>query len=62
MIVGDYIFDGHVSVHSDTGTVAPERCVFGIMLDVSAFLGNITFTSLSPLESSNQFEIMCISD
>lgn len=25
---------------SDTGTVAPERCVFGIMLDVSAFLGN----------------------
>lgn len=25
---------------SDTGTMAPERCVFGIMLDVSAFLGN----------------------
>lgn len=24
---------------SDTGTMAPERCVFGIMLDVSAFLG-----------------------
>lgn len=24
---------------SDTGTLAPERCVFGIMLDVSAFLG-----------------------
>ncbi|XP_010879202.1 DNA damage-regulated autophagy modulator protein 2b [Esox lucius] len=27
---------------SDTGTVAPERCVFGIMLDVSAFLGVAT--------------------
>ena len=26
---------------SDTGTMAPERCVFGIMLDVSCFLGNI---------------------
>lgn len=24
---------------SDTGAMAPERCVFGIMLDVSAFLG-----------------------
>ncbi|XP_030632841.1 DNA damage-regulated autophagy modulator protein 2b [Chanos chanos] len=27
---------------SDTGTVPPERCVFGIMLDVSAFLGVAT--------------------
>ncbi|CAN9511988.1 unnamed protein product [Ophioblennius macclurei] len=27
---------------SDTGTVAPERCVFGIMLDISAFLGMAT--------------------
>ncbi|KAF7661933.1 hypothetical protein LDENG_00250330 [Lucifuga dentata] len=27
---------------SDTGTTAPERCVFGIMLDVSAFLGVAT--------------------
>ncbi|KAJ0050357.1 hypothetical protein NL108_017854 [Boleophthalmus pectinirostris] len=27
---------------SDTGTMAPERCVFGIMLDVSAFLGVFT--------------------
>ncbi|XP_029946836.1 DNA damage-regulated autophagy modulator protein 2-like [Salarias fasciatus] len=27
---------------SDTGTVAPERCVFGIMLDISAFLGIAT--------------------
>nr|XP_046236934.1 DNA damage-regulated autophagy modulator protein 2-like [Scatophagus argus]XP_046236945.1 DNA damage-regulated autophagy modulator protein 2-like [Scatophagus argus]XP_046236953.1 DNA damage-regulated autophagy modulator protein 2-like [Scatophagus argus] len=27
---------------SDTGTLAPERCVFGIMLDVSAFLGMAT--------------------
>lgn len=27
---------------SDTGTMAPERCVFGIMLDVSAFLGIAT--------------------
>lgn len=27
---------------SDTGTLAPERCVFGIMLDVSAFLGVFT--------------------
>ena len=29
---------------SDTGTMAPERCVFGIMLDVSAFLGNTDTT------------------
>uniref|UniRef100_G3NJD0 DNA-damage regulated autophagy modulator 2b n=1 Tax=Gasterosteus aculeatus TaxID=69293 RepID=G3NJD0_GASAC len=27
---------------SDTGTTAPERCVFGIMLDVSAFAGMAT--------------------
>lgn len=27
---------------SDTGTMAPERCVFGIMLDVSSFLGMAT--------------------
>lgn len=27
---------------SDTGAMAPERCVFGIMLDVSAFLGMLT--------------------
>ncbi|XP_018606238.1 DNA damage-regulated autophagy modulator protein 2b isoform X1 [Scleropages formosus] len=27
---------------SDTGTVAPERCVFGLMLDVSSFLGIAT--------------------
>ncbi|XP_077458318.1 DNA damage-regulated autophagy modulator protein 2b [Stigmatopora argus] len=27
---------------SDTGTMAPERCFFGIMLDVSAFLGMAT--------------------
>ncbi|XP_034551275.1 DNA damage-regulated autophagy modulator protein 2b [Notolabrus celidotus] len=27
---------------SDTGTMAPERCVFGIMLDISAFLGMAT--------------------
>lgn len=27
---------------SDTGTTAPERCLFGIMLDVSAFLGMAT--------------------
>ncbi|XP_067360657.1 DNA damage-regulated autophagy modulator protein 2-like isoform X2 [Channa argus] len=27
---------------SDTGTMVPERCVFGIMLDVSAFLGIAT--------------------
>lgn len=27
---------------SDTGTTAPERCLFGIMLDVSAFLGVFT--------------------
>nr|XP_057911635.1 DNA damage-regulated autophagy modulator protein 2b isoform X2 [Doryrhamphus excisus] len=27
---------------SDTGTMAPERCVFGIMLDVSALLGMAT--------------------
>lgn len=28
---------------SDTGTVAPERCLFGIMLDISSFLGIVTF-------------------
>ncbi|XP_069095093.1 DNA damage-regulated autophagy modulator protein 2 isoform X2 [Pleurodeles waltl] len=28
---------------SDTGTVAPERCLFGIMLDISSFLGIFTF-------------------
>ncbi|KAG9353084.1 hypothetical protein JZ751_017660, partial [Albula glossodonta] len=27
---------------SDTGTMAPERCVFGIMLDISSFLGIAT--------------------
>ncbi|XP_049439720.1 DNA damage-regulated autophagy modulator protein 2-like [Epinephelus fuscoguttatus] len=27
---------------SDTGAMAPERCIFGIMLDVSAFLGMAT--------------------
>ncbi|XP_003973061.2 DNA damage-regulated autophagy modulator protein 2b [Takifugu rubripes] len=27
---------------SDMGTMAPERCVFGIMLDVSSFLGMAT--------------------
>ncbi|XP_041639078.1 DNA damage-regulated autophagy modulator protein 2b [Cheilinus undulatus] len=27
---------------SDTGTMPPERCVFGIMLDISAFLGMAT--------------------
>ncbi|XP_056129889.1 DNA damage-regulated autophagy modulator protein 2b [Lampris incognitus] len=27
---------------SDTGTMAPERCLFGLMLDVSAFLGMAT--------------------
>ncbi|XP_029990802.1 DNA damage-regulated autophagy modulator protein 2b [Sphaeramia orbicularis] len=27
---------------SDTGTMAPEKCVFGLMLDVSAFLGMAT--------------------
>ncbi|KAM4583186.1 DNA damage-regulated autophagy modulator protein 2b [Fundulus diaphanus] len=27
---------------SDTGTMAPERCVFGIMMDISAFLGIAT--------------------
>ncbi|KAI1893151.1 hypothetical protein AGOR_G00140960 [Albula goreensis] len=27
---------------SDTGTVAPERCVFGLMLNISSFLGVAT--------------------
>ncbi|XP_075632098.1 DNA damage-regulated autophagy modulator protein 2 isoform X2 [Balearica regulorum gibbericeps] len=27
---------------SDTGTIPPERCVFGIMLNISAFLGMAT--------------------
>ncbi|XP_061582979.1 DNA damage-regulated autophagy modulator protein 2b [Cololabis saira] len=34
--------DPFVPYISDTGTMAPERCVFGIMLDVSAFLGMAT--------------------
>lgn len=34
--------DPFVPYISDTGTMAPERCVFGIMLDVSAFLGIAT--------------------
>ncbi|XP_029358163.1 DNA damage-regulated autophagy modulator protein 2b [Echeneis naucrates] len=34
--------DPFVPYISDTGTTAPERCVFGIMLDVSAFLGIAT--------------------
>ncbi|XP_047661471.1 DNA damage-regulated autophagy modulator protein 2b isoform X2 [Tachysurus fulvidraco] len=34
--------DPFVPYISDTGTVAPERCVFGIMLSVSAFLGIAT--------------------
>ncbi|XP_036415866.1 DNA damage-regulated autophagy modulator protein 2b [Colossoma macropomum] len=34
--------DPFVPYISDTGTVAPERCVFGIMLNVSAFLGVAT--------------------
>ncbi|XP_058230008.1 DNA damage-regulated autophagy modulator protein 2b [Hemibagrus wyckioides] len=34
--------DPFVPYISDTGTVPPERCVFGIMLSVSAFLGIAT--------------------
>ncbi|KAG9260746.1 DNA damage-regulated autophagy modulator protein 2 [Astyanax mexicanus] len=34
--------DPFVPYISDTGTVAPERCVFGLMLNVSAFLGIAT--------------------
>ncbi|XP_004547462.1 DNA damage-regulated autophagy modulator protein 2 [Maylandia zebra] len=34
--------DPFVPYISDTGTMAPERCVFGIMMDVSAFLGMAT--------------------
>ncbi|KAK1800118.1 hypothetical protein P4O66_006599, partial [Electrophorus voltai] len=34
--------DPFVPYISDTGTLPPERCVFGIMLNVSAFLGIAT--------------------
>ncbi|XP_060766992.1 DNA damage-regulated autophagy modulator protein 2-like isoform X2 [Neoarius graeffei] len=34
--------DPFVPYISDTGTVPPERCVFGVMLSVSAFLGIAT--------------------
>ncbi|XP_062842537.1 DNA damage-regulated autophagy modulator protein 2b isoform X2 [Trichomycterus rosablanca] len=34
--------DPFVPYISDTGTVTPERCVFGIMLSISAFLGVCT--------------------
>uniref|UniRef100_A0A1A8G1K6 DNA-damage regulated autophagy modulator 2 n=1 Tax=Nothobranchius korthausae TaxID=1143690 RepID=A0A1A8G1K6_9TELE len=40
-VVLDHV-DPLVPYISDTGTMAPERCVFGIMLDVSAFLGIAT--------------------
>lgn len=36
----DFYKPAFVWCYSDTGTMAPERCVFGIMMDVSAFLGN----------------------
>jgi len=37
---------------SDTGTIPPERCLFGIMLNISAFLGEYRKLSLA---TSRQF-------
>nr|XP_061814190.1 DNA damage-regulated autophagy modulator protein 2-like [Nerophis lumbriciformis] len=46
---------------SDTGTMAPERCLFGIMLDVSAFLGMATvyvrYKQVEALMSSDEDRI-----
>lgn len=47
---------------SDTGTMAPERCVFGIMLDVSAFLGMATvyvrYKQVEALTSQDQIRLV----
>lgn len=47
---------------SDTGTMAPERCVFGIMLDVSAFLGMATvyvrYKQVEALTEERQFRLL----
>ncbi|XP_078403023.1 DNA damage-regulated autophagy modulator protein 2b isoform X1 [Cetorhinus maximus] len=40
---------------SDTGTTPPERCVFGIMLSISAFLGVMTmYVRYKQVEALNQ--------
>ncbi|XP_061731422.1 DNA damage-regulated autophagy modulator protein 2-like [Nerophis ophidion] len=47
---------------SDTGTMAPERCVFGFMLDVSAFLGMATvyvrYKQVEALTDNNERRIL----
>ncbi|XP_016391631.1 DNA damage-regulated autophagy modulator protein 2-like [Sinocyclocheilus rhinocerous] len=49
---------------SDTGTVAPERCVFGLMLNVSAFLGVATmyvrYKQLHALVDVNDTRLNCL--
>uniref|UniRef100_A0A672K8Y4 DNA-damage regulated autophagy modulator 2b n=1 Tax=Sinocyclocheilus grahami TaxID=75366 RepID=A0A672K8Y4_SINGR len=49
---------------SDTGTVAPERCVFGLMLNVSAFLGVATmyvrYKQLRALGDVNDTRLNCL--
>ncbi|XP_031152693.1 DNA damage-regulated autophagy modulator protein 2b [Sander lucioperca] len=46
---------------SDTGAMAPERCVFGIMLDVSAFLGIATvyvrYKQVEALTGEGEFKL-----
>ncbi|XP_037388301.1 DNA damage-regulated autophagy modulator protein 2b isoform X1 [Pygocentrus nattereri] len=42
---------------SDTGTVAPERCVFGLMLNMSAFLGVATmYVRYKQVQALTDFE------
>uniref|UniRef100_A0A8C7XEW7 DNA-damage regulated autophagy modulator 2b n=1 Tax=Oryzias sinensis TaxID=183150 RepID=A0A8C7XEW7_9TELE len=46
---------------SDTGTTAPERCVFGIMMDVSAFLGVATmYVRYKQVEALDGQEDRCL--
>lgn len=42
---------------SDTGSEAPERCVFGIMLNISAFLGIVPVLFLCLCGASTYYNI-----
>ncbi|XP_030076961.1 DNA damage-regulated autophagy modulator protein 2 [Microcaecilia unicolor] len=43
---------------SDTGSIAPESCLFGVMLTVSAFLGVATmFVRYKQVEAQNPLEV-----
>ncbi|XP_034020580.1 DNA damage-regulated autophagy modulator protein 2b isoform X2 [Thalassophryne amazonica] len=49
---------------SDTGAMAPERCVFGIMLDISAFLGIATvyvrYKQVEALTEPERLKLHCL--